>query len=67
MKKMKKTKTTRNIFTISQRLEVILLKYLRSSVCAASTFVRVSSTLSSILQSTGGGGGMGITHKTLTL
>ena len=52
-KKMKKTNMTPNIFNMSQRLEVMPLKYLRSSVCAASTFVRVSSTLSSILQTTG--------------
>lgn len=50
---IKKMITTINILTISQRLEVMPLKYLSSSVCAASTWVTASSTLSSILQMTG--------------
>ena len=49
MKMMKNTITTPNILTMSQRLEVMPLKYLSSSTCAASTFVMASSTLSSIL------------------
>ena len=54
---IKKMMTTMNILTMSHRLEVIPLKYLSSSVCAASTFVRASSTLSSILHTTDNGGG----------
>ena len=54
---IKKMMTTMNILTMSHRLEVMPLKYLSSSVCAASTFVRASSTLSSILQTTRDSGG----------
>ncbi len=49
MKMMKKITTTRNILIMSHRFEVIPLKYLRSSVCAASTLDCVSLTFASIL------------------
>lgn len=49
-KMMKKTTRTRKILIISQRLEETDWKYLRISMCAASTFNWVSSTLASILE-----------------
>ena len=49
-KMRKKRMSTPNTFTISQRLLVTDWKYLRISVCAASTFIDVSSTFASILK-----------------
>lgn len=49
-KMMKKTTRTRKILIISQRLEETDWKYLRISMCAASTFSWVSSTFASILE-----------------
>ena len=50
IKMMKKMMTTRNIFIMSHRLEVMPLKCLSSSECAASTFNCVSLTFESILE-----------------
>lgn len=47
---IKKTMRTKNILIISHRLDVMPLKYLRSSPWAASTFIWVSVTFPSILQ-----------------
>ncbi len=49
MKTTKNITMTMNILIISHLLEVIPLKYLSSSVCAASTFSWVSVTFESIL------------------
>ena len=49
-KTMKKMMRTPNTLIISQRLDVTDWKYLRISLCAASTFKWVSSTFESILK-----------------
>lgn len=48
-KTMRKTKSTMNIFMMSQRFEEMLFRYFSSCACALSTLARVSSTFSSIL------------------
>ena len=65
IKMMKNTMTTTNILTISHLLEVMPLKYFRSSVCAASTLVRASSTLSSILNGCQESGSVSIQRNAL--